>query len=369
MKSERKVLIGMSGGVDSSVAAYLLKEQGFEVNGFTLRMWSEEGKCCSRDAIEAAVEVSRKLGIPHSIIDVRKQFENEVVEYFLDEYRNGRTPNPCAVCNERIRFGLFWDNFERFGADYLSTGHYAKITSQIKSSILPGVPESSKNQEYSLTKAADLRKSQEYFLALIPKSRLSRLIFPLGDLMKSDVKKIATDEKLPCISRESQDICFIPDGDTQGFLKKHLGEKEGEIVDLEGNILGSHKGIWFHTVGQRKGLGIAVGEPLFVVRLDPVSNRVIVGPRSALCGTCFKITRINRFTDMDLSSVPLSCKIRYATPQVPCRLESDKVLLDSELEAITPGQLAVIYHEDRVVMAGTIFCDMQQNGNPSISPI
>ncbi len=376
-----KVLLGMSGGVDSSVAAFILKEQGFEVHGFTLRMWSEDGRCCSREDIEAAVQVSRTLGIPHSIIDVRKQFEEEVVRYFIDEYKNGRTPNPCAVCNQRIRFGLFWESFERFGADFLSTGHYAKISPQRNTEYsfgdpnpLPGEPISrpqenvfSENnlensppspeiREYFLAKAEDDRKSQEYFLALIPKSRLSKLLFPLGELTKIEVKKIAREEKLPCINRESQDICFIPDGNTQGFLKKHLGEKEGEIVDLEGNFLGLHKGIWFHTIGQRKGLGIAVGEPLFVVRLDPEKNRVIVGPRSALCSTCFRIVNINRFTDRDLSSLPLYCKIRYATPSVPCRLEEDRVILDHKLEAITPGQLAVIYHDDKVVLAGTISC-------------
>lgn len=384
-----KVLLGMSGGVDSSVAAFILKNQGYEVQGFTLRMWSEDGRCCSRESIEAAVHVSRQIGIPHSIIDVRKQFEEEVVRYFIDEYKNGRTPNPCAVCNQRIRFGLFWESFERFGADFLSTGHYAKIMPQpntqysvgdpnplhlVKSPILPGdpIPRPQENafsennlehspppseiREYFLAKAEDDRKSQEYFLALVPKSRLSKLLFPLGELTKIEVKKIAREQNLPCINRESQDICFIPDGDTQGFLKKHLGEKEGEIVDLEGNFLGLHKGIWFHTIGQRKGLGVAVGSPLFVARLDPATNRVIVGPRSALCGTCFGIVNINRFTDSDLSPLPLCCKIRYATPSVPCRLEGDRVILERELEAITPGQLAVIYHDDKVVMAGTISC-------------
>lgn len=344
--TNKKVLLAMSGGVDSSVAALLLKEQGYEVHGFTLRMWGEEGeegeegRCCSRDAIEAAIAVSRKIGILHTIIDIRKQFEAEVVNYFLDEYRSGRTPNPCALCNERIRFGAFWDAARSFGADYLSTGHYSGIVED--------------SGELFFARAKDERKSQEYFLALIPKERLGHLIFPLAELTKDRVRAIASDNNLPIIDRESQDICFIPDGDTASFLRRHFGSKPGEIVDLEGNVLGTHKGIWFHTIGQRKGLGIATGEPLYVVALDSENNRVLVGPRSAIAGKSFRLTHINRFTDRDLSNLPLTCKIRYATPQISCRLEDEKVVLDHPVDAITPGQLGVIYWEDKVVMAGII---------------
>jgi len=329
----------MSGGVDSSVAAFLLKKQGYDVHGFTLCMW-EDGCCSGREDVEAAVAVARKIGIPHTVIDVRKQFESEVVNYFLDEYRNGRTPNPCAVCNERIRFGAFWDRVDSFTAAYLSTGHYAKIIEE--------------SGELFLAQAKDKRKSQEYFLALIPKGRLGRLVFPMGDLTKSEVRRIAKENELPVIDRESQDICFIPDGNTASFLRRHLEEKPGNIVDLEGNVLGTHQGIWFHTIGQRKGLGIAASEPFYVISVDAKNNRVIVGPRSALTGNRFRLIQVNRFTDRDLSELALTCEIRYATPQISCRLEDEKVVLDHPVQAITPGQLGVIYWENKVVMAGII---------------
>lgn len=374
MSMPSKVLIGMSGGVDSSVAALLLKKEGYDVHGFTLRMWSEEGyapsrapgggagelatgsrlsgisfrldegRCCSREAVQAAVAVSRKIGIPHAVVDVRRRFKEEVVGYFISEYRQGRTPNPCARCNERIRFGSFFEQVEAFGADFLATGHYAGIFCD----------RSVKPPELFFAKAKDKRKSQEYFLALVARENLSRILFPLSDLTKDEVRDIARRENLPVTERESQDVCFIPDGDTSGFLDRHIVQKSGEIVDIEGNVLGRHKGIWFHTIGQRKGLGVAAGEPLFVLRLDAESNRVIVGPRSALRGTSFTLTGINRFTDRDLSGLPLTCKIRYATPEVPCRLEGSSVILEKPLDAVTPGQLGVIYWEDKVVMAGII---------------
>lgn len=334
-----KVLVGMSGGVDSSVAALLLKQEGYEALGFTLRMCKDE-RCSGREDVEAAVAVASKIGIPHTVIDVRKQFEAEVVNYFLDEYRSGRTPNPCALCNQRIRFGSFWRSVERLGADFLSTGHYSRIVEE--------------SGEYFLARAKDEKKSQEYFLALVPKRHLRRLIFPLGELTKTQVRAIASEYNLPVVCRESQDICFIPEGDTASFLRRHLEEKPGNIVDLSGRVLGTHKGIWFHTIGQRKGLGIAASEPFYVISVDVKNNRVIVGPRSALSGSSFRLSHLNRFTDRDLSELALTCKIRYASPEVPCRLEGDQVILDHPVQAITPGQLGVIYWEDKVVMAGII---------------
>ncbi len=368
MMASPKVLVGMSGGVDSSVAAYLLKQQGFDVHGFSLKMWDEDGRCCSREDIEAAIAVSRKIGIPHTIIDIRAEFRQEVVEYFLSEYRNGRTPNPCAVCNQRIRFGSFWEQVDDFGADYLSTGHYTRNTRNTRtpSGHSHDKPEHTlrsqghntriieESGEFLLSRAQDNKKTQEYFLSLISKERLARIIFPLGDLIKDEVRRIAKDNDLPCIHRESQDVCFIPDGDTHSFLCKHLGQRPGDIVDLSGKVLGRHRGLWCHTIGQRKGLGIAAPQPLFVISLDIENNRIIVGPRSALAGDSFRLTQINRFTDRDLSGLPLTCKIRYATPEVPCCLDGDEVTLNHPVDAITPGQLGVIYWGDKVVLAGFI---------------
>ena len=338
--SDKKVLVGMSGGVDSSVAAFLLKDQGYDVHGFTLRMWDEDGRCCSREDIQAAVAVSRKIGITHTIVDIREQFKQEVVDYFLAEYRNGRTPNPCAICNQRIRFGSFVESVDKFGAQLLSTGHYARIIKQ--------------SGEYFFARGKDTSKSQEYFLSLVSREHLSRIIFPLGGLTKDEVRIIARGNNLPVIDRESQDICFIPGGDTARFLCKHLGSEPGKIVDLEGKVLGTHRGVWCYTIGQRKGLGIAAGEPLYVIGIDINANQVIVGPRSALAGDRFRLTRINRFTDRDLSDLALICKIRYGAPEVQCRVEGDRVILDHPVDAITPGQLGVIYHDDKVVMGGII---------------
>jgi tRNA-specific 2-thiouridylase len=208
--------------------------------------------------------------------------------------------------------------------------------------------------EFFLSRAQDNKKTQEYFLSHILRDHLDRILFPLGEMTKDEVRSIAKDNDLPCIHRESQDVCFIPDGDTHSFLCKHLGQKPGDIVDLSGKVLGQHRGIWNHTIGQRKGLGIAAAGPLFVISLDIENNRIIVGPRSALAGDSFRLTQINRFTDRDLSLLPLTCKIRYATPEVSCRLDGDEVILAHPVDAITPGQLGVIYWQDKVVMAGFI---------------
>lgn len=326
--------------MDSAVAALLLKQEGYDVHGFTFRMWSDDGRCCSRESVQSAIAVARSIGIPHTIVDIRAEFERKVVSYFLSEYQSGRTPNPCAVCNRAIRFGSFFKQVNAFGADYLSTGHYSKI--------------SSINGELFLTRAKDSAKTQEYFLSLIPAENLSRILFPLGDICKDEVRRIAEENNLPVESRESQDICFIPSGDTQDFLQKHLSAQAGDIVDVNGKVLGKHRGIWHYTIGQRKGLGISSEEALFVLAIDAANNRITVGPRAALKASSFRITDINRFTERSFSSLPLSCKIRYATPEVPCRIEGDRVILLEDINAITPGQLAVIYWQNKVVMAGII---------------
>ena len=335
----------MSGGVDSSVAAYLLKKEGFDVHGFTLRMWSEDGRCCSRDDIEAAVTVSRKLGISHAIVDIRKEFEEKVVAYFIDEYKNGRTPNPCGVCNQMIRFGSFWEQIDKFGAEYLATGHYAKIVSE--------------SGELYLSRAKDKKKSQEYFLSLVSKNHLKRILFPLAELAKTDVRNIAQENDLPVIHRESQDICFIPDGYTGGFLYKRLGKNSGDIVDMDDRILGRHNGVWCYTIGQRKGLGLSQSTPLYVVSIDVKRNLLIVGPKNALSGKRFKLSRINRFTERNLSTLDLTAKIRYATPEIPCRFENNIVTLSRSVDAITPGQMGVVYTEGKVMLAGLIETPIQ----------
>ena len=264
-----KALIAMSGGVDSSVAAYLVKEAGYECAGATMRLFDgetdREKSCCSLDDVLDAKSVARKMGIPHHTFNLKSDFEKEVISRFVSSYERGDTPNPCIECNRRLKFAALYDKARALGYEYIVTGHYARIREE--------------NGEFFLLRAADKEKDQSYVLYTLTQELLAHTLFPLGELTKSETRSIAEKQGF-CVSDkpESQDICFIPDGDYAAFIRKKTGKEypEGDFVDINGNLLGRHKGIINYTVGQRKGLGIALGAPAYVKSIDPETNRVML---------------------------------------------------------------------------------------------
>ena len=269
-----RVMVAMSGGVDSSVTAYLLKQQGFEVTGVTLQIWPSSeapGGCCGWSAIEDARQVAVSLGIPHYVFNYRSIFEEQVVKYFCSEYLAGRTPNPCIACNRTIKFGVMLEQAKTLGMDYLATGHYVRVTRR------------DSDRRYLLLKGLDRRKDQSYVLYNLTQEQLSRLVFPLGEMTKDRVRSIAVGLDLPVAGKpESQEICFIPDNDYGGFVATRHPDviKPGPIVDTEGVLIGQHRGIARYTIGQRRGMGVAAGVPRYVVSLEPETNTVVVGDES-----------------------------------------------------------------------------------------
>src|SRR5258705_5187144 len=269
-----RVVVGMSGGVDSSAAAALLLEQGYDVVGITLKLWPQdcvsraEDKCCGPQAVMDARSVSHKLGIPYYLVDEAEDFQKQVINYFAEEYKAGRTPNPCVMCNEKLKFGTLISRARQLGAEYVATGHFARIEKQ---------PDTGR---YLLKRGKDAKKDQSYFLFSLKQEQLARALFPLGELTKSDTREIARESHLKTAEKEeSMEICFVPDKDYGKFLQQaHLVDKhQGEIVDLQGRVLGHHDGIEFYTIGQRKGLGLSSPRPLYVTELDAVNNRIVVG--------------------------------------------------------------------------------------------
>jgi tRNA-uridine 2-sulfurtransferase len=355
MKKQR-VLLGMSGGVDSSVAAYLLREQSYDVVGVTMKVWPQdclsraEDKCCGPQAVADARGVAHSLGIPHYVVDEADQFEQTVIKYFASEYQAGRTPNPCVMCNEKLKFGNLWTKAEALGCDYIATGHYAVIDHQGDRAIL--------------RKAADPRKDQSYFLFSLRQPQLQRALTPLGRIHKTEIREIARSLGLKVADKvDSQEICFVPGNDYKAFLRSHLGENQfhrGEIYDLDGNFVGPHDGIELFTIGQRKGLPGGSAQPRYVVDLDPETNRVIVGNAEDLVCEDFDIDRVNwigrDFLD-DLSE--LTVKIRYSHPGTraavtPLDDDRARIRLHTPQKAVTPGQAAVIYADDLVLGGGWI---------------
>jgi tRNA-uridine 2-sulfurtransferase len=355
-----KVVVAMSGGVDSSVAAALVKEKGYEVIGVTMRLWpgagqanegSGPGNCCGSEAIEDARKVAFKLGMPHYVMDFSDIFESEIISDFCREYRQGRTPNPCVLCNRYIKFGILLDKARELGADYLATGHYAR-TEQNKTT-----------GKYLLKKGSDSSKDQSYFLCQLRQEQLRQSLFPVGNLTKIKVRDIAGELKLPVAEKaESQEICFIPDDDYPRFLEEYLpgATTPGPIVDESGKTLGSHRGIAHYTIGQRKGLGIAAKEPLFVTRIESESNTIIVGDRKKIYDTELVASNMNWIAlDRPESSVKLKARIRYRHPEAEAMvtpLENHDVYVKfSEPQmAITPGQTIAFYDGDTVACGGTI---------------
>jgi len=347
--SRRKVAVAMSGGVDSSVAAALLKEEGHGVIGVHMKLWQHRSQtddgAPSAAGEDDARSVCRVLGVPFHALDFSTQFQRQVVDYFCGEYAQGRTPNPCVVCNRSIKFDLLLRAVEDLGAECLATGHYARINAPAGN--------------YHLLKAARPSVDQSYFLYTLKQEFLPRLLFPLGDYSKAQVRHMAAERGLPVAERpKSQDLCFIPDGHHEDFLQGCVDPVPGDVLDLEGKVLGRHRGIAFYTVGQRTGLGIATGKRLFVLRLDPISNTVVVGPEENLLVSGLKANNLSFVCVKPQRPLEVSAKIRFRTPEVSARLkvftEEAEVLFDQPQRAIAPGQAVVFYRGDEVLGGGTI---------------
>jgi tRNA-specific 2-thiouridylase len=355
---EARVIVGMSGGVDSSAAAALLLEQGYEVVGITLKLWPQdcvsraEDKCCGPQAVTDARAVCDKLGIPYYLIDEAAEFQTKVIQYFAEEYKAGRTPNPCVMCNQNLKFGRLLERADQLGAEYIATGHFARVERR--------------ENRFVLRRGSDSRKDQSYFLFSLKQAQLARSLFPLGEKTKTDTRDVARHCQLKTAEKkESMEICFVPDNDYGNFLQQAgLATKhQGDIVDPKGTVLGQHEGIEFYTIGQRKGLGISSAKPLYVLELDAENNRVIVGSESALDRDEFTVERCNWIPfDDPPEHVPASVKIRYNHPGtpgvvVPLGNGRARVKLDSAQRAITPGQAAVFYQDDLVLGGGWITRD------------
>ncbi|HZJ82239.1 MAG TPA: tRNA 2-thiouridine(34) synthase MnmA [Clostridia bacterium] len=357
--NKKRVVLGMSGGVDSSVAAYILKEQGYEVIGATMQIWPDlpdqiqerEGGCCSLSAVDDARKVANHLDIPFYVINFKDAFEERVIDYFVDEYTKGRTPNPCIVCNRYIKFDKFLKKALDLDAFYIATGHYAHI-----------IFDEAKNR-YLLKECVDLGKDQSYALYSMTQYQLEHTLFPLGGYTKEQVRDIAHEVGLIVANKpDSQEICFVQDDDYGKFIEQRLGKKinPGHFIDTKGNVLGEHKGIIHYTVGQRKGLGITFGKPMYVVGIDPYKNVVVLGDNDEV------FSREMIVGDLNFISIPsltepkkVMVKIRYSAPKVPGILNpmgdnKVKVLFDEPQRAITPGQAAVFYENDSVVGGGFI---------------
>ena len=352
-----RVVVGMSGGVDSSATAALLLEQGFDVVGITLKLWPQdcvsraEDKCCGPQAVTDARAVCHKLGIPYYLIDEAEEFQSKVIRYFADEYKAGRTPNPCVMCNQNLKFGRLIDRADQLGAQFIATGHFARLE------------RSADGTRMLLKRGRDARKDQSYFLFSLRQDQLARAMFPLGEKTKSDTREVARHCNLKTADKaESMEICFVPDNDYGRFLQqaKLVQQHRGDIVDLQGQVLGRHDGIEFYTIGQRKGLGISSNRPLYVVELEPATNRVVVGDESALERDEFTADRCNWIPfDGPPETLEATVKIRYNHPGTTARVTplaagKASVKLHTPQRAITPGQAAVFYQDDLVLGGGWI---------------
>ena len=333
-----KVLIGLSGGVDSSVAAALLKDKGYDVHGVTLRLTDGE-----TGFIDDAEKVAEKIGIPFEVLDFREKFKALVENAFVEEFKSGRTPNPCVICNREIKFGALFDYAMENGFDFVATGHYAQIE------CVDG--------EYALYKAESREKDQTYFLYALSQEKLSKILMPLGGFNKDYVRELAKNYDLPVWEKkDSQDICFIPDGDKNAYLKKFLADVPGDFLDTDGKAIGHHTGIFNYTYGQRKGLG-AYGEPRFVLSINPADNSIVLGRKGDEFSQCFEITDVNLMTDLGDNFI-CNCKVRYSAHDLPCKVIKEqniyRVTLDSPARSITPGQACVFYSGERLLGGGTI---------------
>lgn len=371
---KKNVAVAMSGGVDSSVAAALLHKQHYNVVGLTMHLWDYDGvggnisndaSCCSLDSIHDARAVCDNIGIPHYVVDVREEFKTNIIDNFISEYLQGRTPNPCILCNSLMKWTVLYKRAAQLGMDYLATGHYAIVEYN------------EQKQRYILKKGIDPTKDQSYALWALTQDQLKITKFPLGELSKLQVREIATEFGLKTRQKqESQDICFIPDNDYNRFLNEQdpeLSEKVegGKIVDTSGRMLGNHKGYPFYTIGQRRGLGIAVGRPIYVVDIDAGNNRIVVGDKTDLHSHGLIAKQANWISLQPAKEgIEAEVKIRYNDPGKMATVFADnrtelKVLFHEPVEAVTPGQSVVFYQNDIVVGGGIIANNLKNKESES----
>ncbi len=351
-KSNKKVMLGMSGGVDSCVSAYLLKQQGYDVIGVHMQVWtdtSHDDGCCSLSSVEDARRVANLVGIPFYVFNMKEDFQKYVIEYFVKEYESGRTPNPCIACNRYVKFGALLDKAKSMDIEYISTGHYARIEE--------------KDGRYLLKKAVDSNKDQTYVLYNLTQDQLSKTIFPLGGYIKEDVRKIAKELGFSVASKpDSQEICFVTDNDHNRFIKDHTGKDPlpGDFVDIDGNILGKHEGITKYTIGQRRGLGVVTGKPMFVLDIDATNNQVILGSNEDLFTDEIVTNDLNWISIGELKEpMNVKAKIRYKATESDALLTpiSDTeviVKFKEKQRASTSGQSVVFYDGDTVIGGGII---------------
>lgn len=343
-----RILVALSGGVDSGVAAHLLAEAGHEVLGVTLLLWSGTPGPGGPDTVDQGAQVAAHLGIAHHVLDVGRAFRREVVDPFAAAYRRGLTPNPCVECNRRVRFGALFAEAARLGCRLVATGHYARLG--------PGPA------GLRLLRGSDPGKDQSYFLFMLGREHLSRLVFPVGELSKGEVRRRARALGLPAAGRpESRDLCFAGPGGYRAFLREHLPEASipGPVVDLSGREVGRHAGVEGFTVGQRRGLGVTAGEPRYVLAVDPATATVVVGGRADLRASGCRLGEVSWVCGEAPSGEGLQVKVRYRSPAVPARLEPRGpgewgLLFDDPQPAVAPGQAAVLYRDDEVLGGGTI---------------
>ena len=363
MSYKKTVAVAMSGGVDSSVAAYLLHEQGYNVIGVTMQIWLDEGLyelsradgCCSLSAVDDAEKVCGIIGIPHKVVNFKDVFREKVIRDFIDEYSHGRTPNPCIVCNRYVKWESLLQWSLENGADYIATGHYARVVSL-------------DNGRYTIQRSVTDAKDQTYALYNLTQDQLAHTLMPVGEYEKPEIRRIAKEARLPVSDKpDSEEICFIPDNDYAGFLERELGSRtppEGNFVTSDGRILGRHKGITHYTIGQRRGLGLPMGHHVFVTEIRPGTNEVVIGEGDDVYTPVLSCTGLN-FMSLSEADLPvgesrrLFCRIRYRHPGEWCtvyRTAEDRLEahFDAPVRAVTPGQAAVMYDGDHIACGGTI---------------